>query len=112
MGVSREHLLDFLSIVAEEMETADLLPPSKFVSSMPYLFFQRAYAHISRYFSRRVQMQTTLASAVPMVAQAIGDCIKLPTMERSPQDLNSALKCLQAWMTVLPAKYVVLPYRL
>ena len=32
MGVPREHLLDFLSIVAEEMESADLLPPSKFVS--------------------------------------------------------------------------------
>lgn len=58
----------------------------------------------------RVQMQTTLASAIPMVVQAIGDCIKLPAMERSPHELNSALKCLQAWMSVLPAKYGVFPY--
>lgn len=28
-GVATEHLLDFLSIVAEEVETADLLGPSK-----------------------------------------------------------------------------------
>lgn len=32
IGVPREHLMDFLAIVAEEVETADLLPPSKFVS--------------------------------------------------------------------------------
>ena len=110
MGVPREHLLDFLSIVAEEMESADLLPPSKFVSNLICGFFSRASPHIVfLHFPHRIQMQTTLASAVPMVVQAISDCIKLPAMERSPQELNSALKCLQAWMTVLPAKYAVLP---
>ena len=31
MGVSREHMLDFLAIVSEELEGADLLPPSKLV---------------------------------------------------------------------------------
>ena len=36
MGVPREHLLDFLAIVAEEMESADLLPPNKLVLSMSY----------------------------------------------------------------------------
>ncbi|RPD63454.1 ARM repeat-containing protein [Lentinus tigrinus ALCF2SS1-6] len=79
MGVSREHILDFLAIVAEEMETADLLPPHK------------------------AQMQTTLADAVPMVVQAISECIQAPSMQRSYNELNAALKCLQAWMTILPA---------
>lgn len=32
LGVPREHLLDFLAIVAEEMEGADLLPANKFGS--------------------------------------------------------------------------------
>ena len=32
MGVPREHMLDFLAIVAEEMESADLLPANKFVT--------------------------------------------------------------------------------
>lgn len=32
IGVPQEHLMDFLAIVAEEVETADLLPPNKFVS--------------------------------------------------------------------------------
>ena len=31
MGVPREHIMDFLAIVAEEVESADLLPPRKFV---------------------------------------------------------------------------------
>ncbi|TBU41864.1 ARM repeat-containing protein [Dichomitus squalens] len=79
MGVPPEHLLDFLSIVAEEMESADLLPPSK------------------------AQMQATLASAEPMVVQAISTCIKTPELQRSSHELTSALKCLQAWMSVLPA---------
>lgn len=29
MGASPEHLLDFLAIVAEEVDTADLLSPNK-----------------------------------------------------------------------------------
>ncbi|KAI0743038.1 ARM repeat-containing protein [Daedaleopsis nitida] len=79
MGVPREHLLDFLAIVAEEMETADLLPPNK------------------------AQMNVTLADAVPMVVQAVRECITSPVMQRSVHELSSALKCLQAWMTILPA---------
>ncbi|KAI0369534.1 ARM repeat-containing protein [Pilatotrama ljubarskyi] len=79
MGVPREHLMDFLAIVAEEVESADLLPPGK------------------------TQMQASLAEAVPMVTQGITSCINSPTMQRSPHELSSALKCLQAWMSTLPA---------
>ncbi|KAI0714221.1 ARM repeat-containing protein [Cerioporus squamosus] len=79
MGVPREHILDFLAIVAEEMETADLLPPNKAL------------------------MKTALADAVPLVVQAISDCIQSPAMQRSPHELDAALKCLQAWMSILPA---------
>ena len=51
-------------------------------------------------------MEATFADAVPLVAQAISDCIQTPYMQRSPHELNAALKCLQAWMSILPAKYV------
>ncbi|KAH9886674.1 ARM repeat-containing protein [Cubamyces lactineus] len=79
MGVPREHIMDFLAIVAEEVESADLLPP------------------------RKAQMKQSLAEAVPMVTQAIRECITAPVVQRSPHDLSSALKCLQAWMAILPA---------
>ena len=51
-------------------------------------------------------MKTTLADAVAMVVRAITDCITTPMMQRSPHELTSALKCLQAWMSILPAKFV------
>lgn len=51
-------------------------------------------------------MKTTVADAVPMVVQAISECIASPALQRPPQELPSALKCLQAWMSILPAKYV------
>lgn len=51
-------------------------------------------------------MQRTLVDAVPMVTQAINDCISTPVTQRSQSELNSALKTLQAWMSVLPAKCV------
>ncbi|KAI9058664.1 ARM repeat-containing protein [Trametes sanguinea] len=79
MGVSREHLMDFLSIVAEEVESADLLPPGK------------------------AQMRESLAEAVPMITQAITASISTPPAQRSSHELSSALKCLQAWMSILPA---------
>ncbi|RDX49711.1 ARM repeat-containing protein [Lentinus brumalis] len=79
LGVPREHILDFLAIVAEEMESVDLLPPSK------------------------AQMEATLADAIPVVVQAISDCIQSPAMQRSPHELDAALKCLQAWMSLLPS---------
>ncbi|KAH9912340.1 ARM repeat-containing protein [Epithele typhae] len=82
MGVSREPMLDFLAIVSEEISSADLLPPTK------------------------SQMQTTLNEAAPMVVEAISGCISQPPAHRSASELNSALKCLQAWMQVLPANQI------
>ncbi|EMD34979.1 hypothetical protein CERSUDRAFT_116506 [Gelatoporia subvermispora B] len=78
-GASGEHLLDFLAIVAEEVETADLLGPSK------------------------AEMQASLQSATPMVRQAIATCIAAPRPHHSPSELSSALKCLQAWLLTFPA---------
>ncbi|KAI0772392.1 ARM repeat-containing protein [Trametes elegans] len=79
MGVPREHLLDLLAIVAEEVETADLLPPAK------------------------SQMKASLSEAVPLVTQAITASITALPGQHSPRELASALKCLQAWLTILPA---------
>lgn len=74
-GAHTEQIHDFLAIVAEEVPNADLLGPKK------------------------AQMFQSLIDAVPMVVQAI-------TSSTSPttptQQIESALRCLQAWMTVLP----------
>ncbi|KZP33116.1 ARM repeat-containing protein [Athelia psychrophila] len=78
-GVSTEHLLDFLSIVAEEVETSDLLASSK------------------------AQMMQSLSDAVPMVVQAITTSISLPRETLSSRQLDSAMKCLVAWMPILPS---------
>lgn len=79
LGASSEHLLDFLAIVAEEVESANLLPPSK------------------------SQMQRTLLEVVPMVVGALTTCIATPQARSTPHQLASALKCLQAWLSLLPA---------
>ncbi|KAI0651047.1 ARM repeat-containing protein [Trametes meyenii] len=83
MGVLREHMMDFLAIVAEETQSADLLPPNK------------------------AQMQTSLLEAVPMVTQAINACIVVPPTQPAQHELSSALRCLQAWMSILPANDLV-----
>ncbi|KAF9443602.1 ARM repeat-containing protein [Macrolepiota fuliginosa MF-IS2] len=74
-GAPTEHIHDFLAIVAEEVPDADLLGPSK------------------------AQMSQSLMDAVPMVAQAITSSI-LSTSP--PSHIQSALRCLQAWMTIFP----------
>ncbi|KAF9228193.1 ARM repeat-containing protein [Gyrodon lividus] len=76
-GTSTETLLDFLSIVAEEVETADLIGPSK------------------------MQMQQTLLDASSLVVQAVIATITQPRAQVRVRELESALKCLQSWMSVL-----------
>lgn len=49
----------------------------------------------------RSKIRQTLADAVPMVMQAITSCIRT---HASSGELRAALKCLQAWMFILPAK--------
>ncbi|KAH9942102.1 ARM repeat-containing protein, partial [Amylocystis lapponica] len=78
LGSPNEHLLDFLAIVEEEIESAELVAQSK------------------------AQMQRTLLDAVPMVTQAITTCITMH-QQRPMSELTSALHCLQAWMTVFPS---------
>ncbi|EPT00042.1 hypothetical protein FOMPIDRAFT_1163505 [Fomitopsis schrenkii] len=79
LGATNEQILDFLAIVAEEVDSADLLPASK------------------------TQVQSSLRSVIPMVVQAITSCITVPQALSAPQQLSSALKCLQAWFPILPA---------
>ncbi|KIJ61703.1 hypothetical protein HYDPIDRAFT_115503 [Hydnomerulius pinastri MD-312] len=76
-GTSTENLLDFLSIVAEEVDTADLMGSSK------------------------MQMQQTLLDAAPLVVQAVVATITQPRAQIRVRELESALKCLQSWMSVL-----------
>ncbi|EGN94778.1 hypothetical protein SERLA73DRAFT_171188 [Serpula lacrymans var. lacrymans S7.3] len=76
-GVFTEYMLDFLSIVAEEIDTAALIGPSK------------------------MQMHQSLLDAAPMVVQAIISSITQPKEQFRIQEFNSALKCLQAWIPIL-----------
>ncbi|KAI0341153.1 ARM repeat-containing protein [Trametopsis cervina] len=79
LGASTEGLLDLLAIVAEEVETIDLLVPQKVV------------------------IRRSLSDAVPMVTQAITTCVSAPRPHTSPNELRSALKCFEAWLPYLPA---------
>lgn len=51
----------------------------------------------------RAQMSQSLSDAVPMVVQAITSSIQ-PTVPAS--QIQSALRCLQAWMTIFPTRYM------
>ncbi|KAF5347245.1 hypothetical protein D9756_009920 [Leucocoprinus leucothites] len=74
-GAPTEQIHEFLAIVAEEVSNADLLGPSK------------------------AQMSQSLSDAIPMLVQAVTSSIS-PTAPQ--QQIQSALRCLQAWMTILP----------
>ncbi|KAG1744571.1 armadillo-type protein [Suillus paluster] len=76
-GMPPEQLLAFLTIVAEEVETADLLGSSK------------------------MQMHQSLLDASPMVVQAVVISITRPSLILP--ELQSALKCFQAWIYTLRA---------
>ncbi|KAI0262791.1 ARM repeat-containing protein [Gloeopeniophorella convolvens] len=78
-GASAEYILDFLEIAVEEVNGADLLPP------------------------KRSQMLQTLTDAVPVVTQAIGASIVPSTDPAAVRQLQSALKCLEAWIPNLPS---------
>ncbi|KAI0087502.1 ARM repeat-containing protein [Irpex rosettiformis] len=79
LGASTEPLLDLLAIIAEEVDSADLLAPQK------------------------TQMRRMLSDAVPLVMQAISSCVSRPRPHPSPNELRSALKCFEAWLPNLPA---------
>ena len=56
----------------------------------------------------RMQMQQTLIDSVPMVVQAITTSITQPREAISTHQLDSALKCLVAWVPTLPGKWALL----
>ncbi|KJA24831.1 hypothetical protein HYPSUDRAFT_65152 [Hypholoma sublateritium FD-334 SS-4] len=81
-GAATHHVLDFLSIVAEEVSNADLLGPSK------------------------AQMQQSMMNATPMVVQAITTTIAQPVGNIPANQFTSALNCLQSWISYLKADHV------
>lgn len=103
-------MLEFLEIAAEEVQRADLLGPSKCV-----LPFSKACVCAGLIWAGgRARLQQSLNDAVPVVVQAVGASIDAALARKySPQagamsaaQLPSALKCLEAWLQVLPAKFV------
>ncbi|KAI0247835.1 ARM repeat-containing protein [Lactifluus subvellereus] len=81
-GASTEHILDFLEIAVEEVNGADLLP------------------------TKRSQMLQSLRDAIPLVTQAIASSIVPSTDPARLRQLQSALKCLEAWIPNLPSNDV------
>ncbi|KAI9508978.1 ARM repeat-containing protein [Russula earlei] len=81
-GAFNEHVLDFLEIAVEEVNGADLLP------------------------AKRSQVLQSLSEAVPLVTQAVASSIGPSTDPTRLRQLQSALKCLEAWMPNLPSNDV------
>lgn len=78
-GAPTSSILEFLSIVAEEVESADLVGP------------------------RKMQMKQTLLDASPLVVRAVTGTISQPRSQIVAREIEPALKCLQAWMSILRA---------
>ncbi|GJE98643.1 hypothetical protein PsYK624_148780 [Phanerochaete sordida] len=78
-GATVEALLDFLAIVAEEVEVVALLPPLK----------------------QRIQGQLT--ESVPIVIQAVQTSMSRPRPHPAPSELRAALKCFSAWLPFMRA---------
>ncbi|KIP05962.1 hypothetical protein PHLGIDRAFT_36173 [Phlebiopsis gigantea 11061_1 CR5-6] len=79
LGAPVEALLDYLEIVAEEVASADLLQPQK------------------------IKIHGMLVDCVPMVAQAVNTSVSRPRPHPAPGELQSALKCFQAWLPFMRA---------
>ncbi|KAJ3726691.1 armadillo-type protein [Lentinula raphanica] len=77
-GASAENVLDFLSISAEEVETADLTGSSK------------------------SRMLDSMKDAIPLVVQAIKTSLERPRDETFLREISAALKCFQSWLSFLP----------
>ncbi|KAM6493497.1 Armadillo-type fold [Amanita muscaria] len=82
LGSPMESVHDFLAIVAEEVGSADLLGSSK------------------------LQIQQTLTDSIPMVTHAINTTLEsLPVS--TALEIQSAIKCFQAWITLLPTNDII-----
>ncbi|KAF8147686.1 armadillo-type protein [Crassisporium funariophilum] len=82
-GAAADYIHDFLAIVAEEVNNADLLGSSK------------------------AQMQQSMIDATQMVVQGITSTITQRLGSIPTNQYLSALRCLQAWMTFLRADNLV-----
>lgn len=98
LGASTESVLDFIAIIAEEIESVDLLPPQK------YVFLVCSANNFSTF--PRSRIRGMLVEAAPMVTQAIQSCISQSRPYASPNELRSALKCFEAWLSFLRAESV------
>lgn len=78
-GATVEALLDFLAIVAEEVETVALLPPQK------------------------QQIHGQLIESVSLVTQAVQNSVSRPRPHPVPNELRAALKCFSAWLPFMRA---------
>ncbi|KAG6901557.1 hypothetical protein C0995_010614 [Termitomyces sp. Mi166 len=72
-GAPAEYIHDFLAIVAEEAGNVDLIGSSK------------------------LQIQQSLKDAISMVVQVVRSSLE------SSQQIPSALKCFQSWMSIIPS---------
>jgi hypothetical protein len=103
-GASTEYILDFLEIAVEEANGADLLPTKRYdfasCIGQPILLVST--------FPRRSQMLQSLRDAIPLVTQAISSSIVPSTDSVRLRQLQSALKCFEAWIPNLPSKYASL----
>jgi hypothetical protein len=61
-------------------------------------------------FGDRVQMQQTLNDAVPIVVHAVKSTVERPPGTVPVHEIQSALKCFQAWMNLLPTRFAHLAY--
>lgn len=98
-GASAEHIHDFLAIVAEEMANADLLGPSKYVITFLLILAFIVCSYLFPY--TRLQIRQSMMDATTMVVQAITACISQPLGAVPSTHCQSALRCLQTWMSFL-----------
>lgn len=71
--------------------------------SKSFLFYAPPRSMLLMYLPHRMQINQSLMDAVPMVVEAIKTSIDVSQVAPL-QEVQTALKCLQAWMQLLPSK--------
>ena len=99
-GASTENILDFFEIAVEEVNSADLLAAKRCASHCC------AAIVVSHPQPPRIQMLQSLRDAVPLVTQAIASSLAPPLDPTRLGQLQSALRCFEAWIPNLPSRFV------